>query len=449
MKSDMSDTIAAPATPPGRGGVGIIRISGSKVRDIATALLGKIPPARYATYSGFVDEIGQMIDQGIALYFPAPNSFTGEEVLELHGHGGPVVMDALLQRVLACGARMARPGEFSERAFLNNKIDLAQAEAVADLIDATSLQAAQFAMRSLQGEFSQQIQNLITALIELRMYVEAAIDFPEEEIDFLSDGHVTNRLAAILSQLITVRQAAQQGAILREGLTVVIAGRPNAGKSSLLNRLSGQETAIISDVPGTTRDLLREQIQIDGIPLQIIDTAGLRKSNDQIEQEGMRRALKAIEQADAVLLVVDATNDDISLPDLGFDLPLNKLILVRNKIDLIQEIAGLNQQSNFPVINLSAKTGEGLSLLKQQLKSLMGLTTTTESGFSARRRHLTALEKAKQHLLQGQQQLQNYRAGELLAEELLQAQQALAEITGEFRADDLLGHIFASFCIGK
>lgn len=443
--SSSTDTIAAIATPPGRGGIGIIRISGYKTLTIAQAILGKTPKPRYAEFAEFFDENNLVIDEGVALYFPNPHSFTGEDVLELQGHGGPVILDCVLKRVLQLGARIARAGEFSERAFLNDKLDLAQAEAVADLIDAASTQAAKAAMRSLQGEFSTRIHQLVEALIHLRMYVEAAIDFAEEEIDFLSDGKVAAELEKILQTLKDIKTAAKQGSLLREGMTVVIAGRPNAGKSSLLNALSGRDAAIVTDIPGTTRDVLREAIQIDGLPLYIIDTAGLRDSDDQVEQEGVRRAHAEIEKADRILLVVDqsdVTNIDLLPKD-------HRTILIRNKIDLTEDEPRITLTNGITEILLSAQTGAGIDLLREHLKNCMGYQAHFEGCFTARRRHLDALIRAEQSLLNGQQQLQTYRAGEILAEELRIAQQALSEITGEFTTDDLLGRIFASFCVGK
>lgn len=449
------DTIAAIATPLGRGGIGIVRVSGPKVSIIAQAILGHLPKPRYAEYVNFMDGDQQIIDQGIAIYFAKPNSFTGEEVLELQGHGGPIILDCLLKRVIQLGARLARPGEFSEQAFLNDKLDLAQAEAIADLIDAASEQAARAALRSLQGEFSQRIQQLIEALINLRIYVEAAIDFAEEEIDFLSEKHVSDTLAQLLQQIKIIQQQAQQGVLLREGMNVVIAGRPNAGKSSLLNALSGRDSAIVTDIPGTTRDVLREHIQIDGIPLHIVDTAGLRESNDQVEQEGIRRAMQAIQQADRILLMLDSQAiTDINIDQLCHeffqDLSVkSRLTIIRNKIDLLAQEPALTMNAAVPIISLSAKQQKGLTLLREHLKACMGFNANTEGDFSARRRHLEALQIAEQAILLGQQQLINHRAGELLAEDLRQAQQALSTITGEFTPDDLLGRIFASFCIGK
>lgn len=446
-----SETIVATATPPGRGGVAIIRISGSLVQHVAYHLLKKIPKARYATYSSFFDAAGNAIDQGIALYFPGPNSFTGEDVLELHGHGGQAVVDCLIRRILELGPRLARPGEFSERAFLNDKMDLAQAEAIADLIDATSEQAARNALRSLQGEFSKKIHHLVEALIHLRMYVEAAIDFVEEEIDFLSGNQVSSNLDQIIFELKEVQASARQGSLLRDGITAVIAGQPNVGKSSLLNQLSGKEIAIVTDVPGTTRDLMREYILIDGMPMHIIDTAGLRESDDKVEQIGIRRAEEEIAKADLVLFVVDANQqDEVFLSDFLQKIPERAtLITLRNKIDLIQEESSVNSEKNKITISLSAKSGLGMDLLKQQIKQAVGYNTHLEGTFSARRRHLDALTRAEHFLLNGKEQLIEHRAGELLAEDLRQAQNALSEITGEFTSDDLLGRIFGSFCVGK
>ncbi|QNI04644.1 tRNA uridine-5-carboxymethylaminomethyl(34) synthesis GTPase MnmE [Halomonas sp. SH5A2] len=448
------DTIAALATPPGRGGVGIIRVSGPACRDIAVAMLGHCPAPRYAHYGAFMGADGN-IDEGIALLFPDPHSFTGEDVLELQGHGGPVIMDMLLERCVQLGARLAGPGEFSERAFLNDKLDLAQAEAIADLIDATSRSAAENAVRSLQGEFSNRVAALVQRLIELRVYVEAAIDFPEEEIDFLADGHVASLLDDVTRELIDVRSAAGQGALMREGMSVVIAGRPNAGKSSLLNALTEQDTAIVTDIAGTTRDVLREHIHIDGMPLHVIDTAGLRDTPDAVEQIGVARAWAEIEGADRVLLLVDASTTDETdpmaiWPEFVARLPdQQRLTLVRNKIDTSAEQAGIDLSTNPPTVRLSAKTGVGVDNLKAHLKDIMGFSATTEGRFSARRRHLDALDRAMNALETGRRQLEGNGAGELLAEDLRDAQQALGEITGEFSADDLLGEIFGSFCIGK
>ena len=451
MNNQNTDTIAAIATPPGRGGVGIIRVSGPRAGLIAETILGKIPQPRYADYLPFLDQNNEVIDSGLALYFIGPNSFTGEDVLELQGHGGPVVMDLLLQRVVALGARIAQPGEFSERAFLNDKIDLAQAEAIADLIEAGSEQAAKSAVRSLQGEFSHSIDKCVEALTHLRMYVEAAIDFPEEEIDFLSDGHVTNSLIKILAEMDRIFASAQQGVLLRDGMRVVLIGQPNTGKSSLLNALAGKESAIVTNIAGTTRDVLREEINIEGMPLHVIDTAGLRESADIVEQEGIRRTWLEIEQADRALLLVDdksgITAEDEKIRQ-QLPAPL-EVTIVHNKIDLSSTPAGIKEVSGKTEIALSAKTGEGIELLREHLKKIMGYTGLTEGVFLARRRHLDALIRAKEFVLNGQTQLQESKAGELLAEDLRQAQNALGEITGFVSSDELLGRIFSSFCIGK
>ena len=442
------EIIAAIATPPGRGGVGIIRLSGPQLAPLVEQLLGQLPTPRYALLSDFCTADGQLIDQGLALYFPTPHSFTGEDVLELHGHGGPVVLDRLLSRCLELGARLARPGEFSERAFLNGKLDLAQAEAVADLIDASTQAAAQAAVQSLQGEFSRQIQALVEELIELRIFVEAAIDFPEEEIDFLGDGQIAERLTQVQQQLQRVRASARQGQLLRDGMSVVIAGPPNAGKSSLLNALAGTDTAIVTAIAGTTRDVLRERIQIDGMPLHIIDTAGLRDTQDVVEQEGIRRAWAEMQRADRVLLV--SAPEQPANPDWLQQLPSSVGVTrIHNKIDLSGQSVELQEHADGSAdLYLSARNGAGITLLRQHLKRCMGYVDSEAGLFSARRRHLDALERAHTHLADAESQL-TARAGELLAEELRLAQQALSEITGEFTADDLLGRIFSSFCIGK
>lgn len=451
-----TDTIVAQATPPGRGGVGILRVSGPAASTVAQAVLGKQPKPRYADYLPFLDTDGNVLDQGIALWFPNPNSFTGEDVLELQGHGGPVILDLLLKRILTLpGVRIARPGEFSERAFLNDKLDLAQAEAIADLIDASTEQAARSAMNSLQGAFSTRIHQLVEALTHLRIYVEAAIDFPDEEIDFLSDGKIEAQLNVVMADLDAVRSEAHQGSLLREGMKVVIAGRPNAGKSSLLNALAGREAAIVTDIAGTTRDVLREHIHIDGMPLHIIDTAGLRDASDEVERIGIERAWNEIEQADRVLFMVDGTTTDATepaaiWPEFMARLPNTlPITVVRNKADVTGEPLGIEEVNTYSLIRLSARTGAGVDLLRDHLKQSMGFTSNTEGGFLARRRHLQALEQAAQHLQQGREQLVSAYAGELLAEELRLAQQCLSEITGEFTSDDLLGRIFSSFCIGK
>jgi len=451
-----TETIIAQATPPGRGGVGIIRISGPLAQRVAKAVTGIDLKPRYAHYLPFKTENHKIIDQGIALFFPNPHSFTGEDVLELQGHGGPVVLDILMKRILEIeGIRMAKPGEFSERAFLNDKLDLTQAEAIADLIDASSEQAAKSAQRSLQGEFSTKVYSLVDSIIHLRMYVEAAIDFPEEEIDFLNDGKVSGDLNKIIASLQQVQQQAHQGTIIREGMKVVIAGRPNAGKSSLLNALSGKDSAIVTRVAGTTRDVLKEHIHIDGMPLHIIDTAGLRDTQDEIELIGIQRAWDEIKQADRILFMVDSTTTKATdpsdiWPEFMDKLPNNiGISVIRNKADLTHETLGLSKQVSSPVIRLSAKTGAGIDCLKEHLKDCMGYTGESEGGFMARRRHLEALNTAMEHLLTGKEQLESYMAGEILAEELRMTQDALNEITGKFTSDDLLGKIFSSFCIGK
>lgn len=446
----VTETIAAIATPPGRGGIGIVRVSGPQVPAIARALTGGLPEPRQAAMRLFLDADGEVLDAGLVLYFAAPNSFTGEDVLELHGHGGVVVLDLLLARVLELGARLARPGEFSERAFLNDKLDLAQAEAVADLIDSGTAQAARAAVRSLAGEFSARVDALVDALTALRAYVEASIDFPEEEVDFLGEGDVAGRLAGIREDFDALDAAARQGSLLREGLTVVIAGRPNAGKSSLMNRLAGHAAAIVADIPGTTRDVLREKVDLDGLPLQLIDTAGLRESGDAVEKEGVRRAWREMQQADRVLLLVDAAagitpEDERILAELPADLPVT---LVLNKIDLSGEKPGLVQRDGLPLLRLSAMTGAGLDSLRQHLAQASGYQPAGEGLFIARRRHLEALHRARNHLDSARAHA-DVRAGELMAEELRLAQIGLSEITGEFGSDDLLGEIFASFCIGK
>lgn len=451
-----TETIVAQATAPGRGGVGIIRVSGPLAEQVAIAVTGKSLRPRYAEYLPFMAQDGSQLDQGIALYFPNPHSFTGEDVLELQGHGGPVVMDMLIKRIVDIpGIRIARPGEFSERAFLNDKLDLAQAEAIADLIDASSEEAAKSALQSLQGAFSGRINTLVESLIHLRIYVEAAIDFPEEEIDFLADGKVAADLQTIIDNLEAVRKEANQGAIMREGMKVVIAGRPNAGKSSLLNALSGKESAIVTDIAGTTRDVLREHIHIDGMPLHIIDTAGLRDASDEVEKIGIERAWDEIAQADRVLFMVDGTTTDATdpkeiWPDFVDRLPDSiGMTVIRNKADQTGEELGICHVNTPTLIRLSAKTGAGVDALRTHLKACMGFSGGSEGGFMARRRHLDALAKAAEHLDIGQQQLEGYMAGEILAEELRIAQQHLNEITGEFSSDDLLGRIFSSFCIGK
>lgn len=452
-----TDTIAAIATATGRGGVGIIRLSGSRALEIGQSINGRKLRPRYATFSTYSDRADRVLDQGITLYFPGPASFTGEDVVELQAHGGPVILDMLLRECCQLGARLARPGEFSERAYLNNKLDLAQAEAIADLINSDTEQAALNASRTLQGEFSREIDRLVELVTRLRVYVEAAIDFPEEEIDFIEDGQVKAQLAGILEQLQAVLCSARQGSLMQEGMKLVIAGKPNAGKSSLLNALSGQDTAIVTAIEGTTRDVLREKIQIDGMPLHIVDTAGLRESVDEVEQEGIRRAWREMESADRILLVVDGSkglpeDDDANAiwPEknqhLTRDIPVT---IVHNKCDLSGRTPAINTSGETTVIELSAKTGEGMALLKLHLKTSMGFEESGEGRFSARRRHLESLEAAAQYLRAGQRQLLEAGAGELLADDLRQCQNALGEITGAVSSDELLGEIFSSFCIGK
>jgi tRNA modification GTPase len=449
--SDAADTIAAIATAPGRGGVGIVRVSGPAVAGIAEAVLGRMPEPRRATFQIFRDAQGTPLDAGIAIYFPAPASFTGEDVLELQGHGGPVVLDLLLRRVYELGARPAEPGEFTQRAFLNDKIDLAQAEAVADLIDSGSAQAARAALRSLQGEFSLRVHELVEAVTELRMWVEAAIDFPEEEIDFLADAALGERMLALRRQFTELAESARQGQLLRDGLTIVIAGRPNAGKSSLLNLLAGYDAAIVTETAGTTRDVLRERIEIDGLPLHVLDTAGLRQTEDEVEREGVRRAEREIARADRVLFMVDA-GDAAALAALEKDLaalpPGVPRTVVVNKIDRTDAAAGIDP-GDPPRILVSVREGEGIDLLRRHLKDCVGFHPAGEGALSARTRHLDALRRARSHVEEAARLLADRHAGELVAEELHEAQQALGEITGEVTSEDLLGRIFGSFCIGK
>ena len=486
------DTIVAIATPPGRGGVGVVRVSGARVADVCAAILGDLPPARRAVLRAFRDAQGRAIDRGLALHFPAPHSYTGEPVLELHGHGGPVVMDLLVQRVLECGARLARPGEFSERAYLNDRLDLAQAEAVADLIDATSAAAARAALRSLDGEFSRRVDALAARLVELRTYVEAAIDFPDEEIDLLADGAIRARVNDALATCDAITASAEQGRLLREGYVIVIAGRPNAGKSSLLNALAGHEVAIVTDVPGTTRDVLRERIAIDGLPITVLDTAGLREVDDVVEAEGIRRARREIERADRVLYVVDAADAEAvnAAPREVAALPGRvPATMVYSKCDLPAARANLSSVSlaggtaataataatgatgagagdaagsstssaaspaaaslAHEVVRVSTRTASGLDPLRVHLKAAAGYAPGEGGEFSARRRHLDALARAREHLVGAVDRLTQSAGAELAAEELRLAHVALGEITGEFTSEDLLGRIFASFCIGK
>ena len=453
MDLPLTDTIAAIATAPGRGGIGVVRVSGRDCRRIAQELLGRVPAPRTAELHRFIDADGEPIDEGLALYFTAPASFTGEDVLELQGHGGPVVMDLLLRRVLELGARAAAPGEFTQRAFQNDKLDLAQAEAVADLIDSGSAQAARAALRSLQGEFSSQVHDLAESVLELRMWVEAAIDFPEEDVDFLGDRALGARLEFIRRRFAQLAETARQGTLLRDGLTIVIAGRPNAGKSSLLNRLAGYEAAIVTAVPGTTRDILRERIEIDGLPLHVLDTAGLRDSPDEVEIEGIRRAHREIERADRVLFVVDVSDAeavaaiDRDLAALPTHAPRT---VVFNKIDRVGGEPRVEPATAPTVqLHLSAATGAGLDVLRQHLKDCVGFHSSGLGMLSARTRHLDALRRAGAHVEEANRLLVEHHAGEFVAQELTDAQKRLGEITGEVTSDDLLGRIFASFCIGK
>lgn len=446
------DTIVAVATAPGRGGVGVVRISGKKASDLVHAICGKLPQPRFAQFTHFRDANGEIIDSGIALYFPGPASFTGEDVVELQGHGSPLVMDKLCQRAIELGARMARPGEFSERAFLNNKMDLAQAEAVADLIESSTEQAARSAVRSLQGDFSKRVNDFLEELTHLRMYVEASIDFADEEIDFLAEAQVEQQLQDLLKTLDGITGSARQGRLLREGISVVLAGQPNAGKSSLHNLLAGHDAAIVTDVAGTTRDVLREQIHLDGLPLRISDTAGLHDATDDIvELEGIRRTQNELAQADHILLIIDdsqgmTVQDQKILNDMPADKPLT---VIRNKIDRSGHETGETIEDGRATIFLSAKTGDGMELLRQHLFKAVGFHPEEEGVFIARRRHLDALGRARQAIVNGYDCLAGLGAGELLAEELRQAQNALGEITGTFTTEDLLDHIFSSFCIGK
>jgi tRNA modification GTPase len=448
------DTIVAIATPAGRGAVGIVRVSGAEVPRIAAAMLGALPAPRLATLCRFLDGDGSSLDEGLALYFPAPASFTGEHVLELQGHGGAVVLDTVLKRLLDLGCRMARPGEFSERAFLNGKMDMAQAEAVADLIDAGSSAAAKAAVRSMQGEFSARVAQLQSQLTGLRTHVEAAIDFPDEELDFLGDDAFNARLTEVFAVFDAITAAARQGALLREGLNVVIAGRPNAGKSSLLNRLAGDEIAIVTNLPGTTRDLLRQQVHLGGLLVNLVDTAGLRAAADVVEAEGIRRARDEMQRADRVIYVVDASLAEQNTPAL-LTAELKRLppgvavTLAFNKIDLTDIAPHVEAAAEPARLYLSAATGEGFDLLREHLKSSAGSQFLESGALSARRRHLDALSKARDHVQSAAATLREVKAIELFAEDLRLAQRSLGEITGEFTSDDLLGEIFGSFCIGK
>ncbi len=447
---DSIDTIAAVATPSGRGGVGIIRISGPLVQEISKAIVGEkeLTPFK-ASHRLFKDKQGETQDDGIAIFFPQPTSFTGEDVLELQGHGGHVVIDMLLNRCLELGARIAKPGEFSERAFINDKLDLTQAEAISDLIDSGSEQAVRSSLRSLQGEFSNVINSLLEKMIAMRVYVEAALDFPDEEIDFLADDRVLQRLKDIQQELKEITKTAKQGSLLRNGIHLVIIGKPNAGKSSLLNALSGTESAIVTEIAGTTRDVLYESINLDGMPLHLIDTAGLRESDDPVEKIGIERAWEAIKKADMALLLKDDSrlvDNDVETEHIIKNLPESlSVITVHNKIDLSNNKAGKSNNK----IYLSAKNKQGIDTLKKEIKEIIGFQKTAEDSFIARRRHLEALRLTQKYVNNAEIQLTKFNAGELMAEELLQAQDELGKITGRFTSDDLLGEIFSNFCIGK
>ncbi len=450
-----TDTIVAIATPPGRGGIGVIRVSGPESAALAKKVLGKTPEPRKVHYGPFSDKQGNLLDEGIALYFKKPSSFTGEDVLELQGHGGPIVLDMILQQLVQMGCRMARPGEFSERAFLNDKINLTQAEAVADLIDSSTQQAARSALNSLKGTFSTLIDELIEQLVDLRCYLEAAIDFPDEDIELLAEDKISPRIIEIQTQLTAILQQAKQGALIKEGIQVVIMGKPNAGKSSLLNCLAGSSRAIVTDIEGTTRDILEEQINIDGLPINFIDTAGLREPKDQVEKEGIRRALQRLESADCVLLLEDGTKkgqaeiDSKYKDQLPDSIPIIRLI---NKIDLTEAVPGLaNSDENqpYPVLYISAKQNLGIEQLKTYLKEVVGFNNTSESNFTARRRHLECLFETAQILEAALEQWKAAGAAELLAEDMRAAQKSLETITGSFSNEDLLDVVFSGFCIGK
>lgn len=443
-----TDTIAAIATASGSGGIGVVRVSGPACQEIARGILGNCPAPRHAAYLPFKEADGSLLDRGIAIYYTNPHSYTGEDVLELQAHGGPALMQLLLARCIALGARQAEPGEFTRRAYLNDKLDLAQAEAVADIINASTAEAARSAMRSLSGEFSQRIHALLQRLVDLRMYVEACLDFPEEEIDFISQGRVAEKLEAITQELDRVFKEAKQGNLLREGIQVVLVGQPNVGKSSLINQLAGEEVAIVTPIAGTTRDTIKSAIQINGVPLHVIDTAGLRETVDEVEKFGIARTWRALENANIALLLVDAAHgiteaEKVILNRLPAVLPK---IWIHNKIDLSSEAPKIEELTNESHIFLSAKTGVGIDLLREHLLKLAGWQATGEGVFMARTRHLDALNLVRDHLSQAKQKLAQ---AELLADELRVAQEALNTITGAFTPDDLLGEIFSRFCIGK
>ena len=448
QKSPETDTICAIATPPGVGGVGVIRVSGPLSISIAKQLMDVSLQPRRAHFANFLDEQGKTLDSGIAILFSSPASFTGEDVIELQAHGGPQILQMLLSRVLSLGARLAHPGEFSERAFLNNKLDLVQAEAIADLIESGTEASARAAQRSLEGVFSKQVNQLQKELIDLRVFVEVAMDFPDEEIDFLADSDVLERLGRVGDQLQALLDQAHQGQLLRDGIHITIIGLPNAGKSSLLNSLAGRDSAIVTDTPGTTRDVLREYISLDGLPVHVADTAGIRESTDEVEAEGVRRARATFATADLVLLVIDSTQ--VLEPQLALkaEVPENiPCIEVHNKIDLTPGETGVDEA--VLMVRVSAKKGQGLQNLVQLVKDVVGASTGQEGVFSARTRHLDALKRTRSHVKSGIRQLEHYNAPETLAEELRHAQKSLGEITGQYLPDDLLGAIFSSFCVGK
>ncbi len=452
--NDGGHTIVAAATAPGKGGVAVIRVSGDRAASIVRPIAGPMPSPRRMSRRTFLGPNGNPVDEGLLAYFPGPGSFTGEDVVELHCHGSPIVVDLLLEALLAEGARLAEPGEFSRRAFLNDRMDLAQAEAVADLIDAGSARAARAAMRSLKGEFSDRVHRLVEEVISLRVYVEAAMDFPEEEIDFIGDASIVEGLDNLVFAFESLTEAAAQGALLRDGISVVLAGPPNVGKSSLLNRLTGQETAIVTHLPGTTRDVLRERISVDGMPLHVIDTAGLRQPGDEAEAEGIRRARKEIQAADLILLVTDAAGPDVEneISELKKLFPRTvPLTVICNKIDLTGQRPGFHQSADAepPVICLSALDGTGVEDLRHHLAELVGYQPEAHGALSARRRHLDALARARRHVDEGKRQLLEFGAPELMAEEMRLAGACLGEITGEFTTEDLLGRVFSTFCIGK
>jgi len=441
------DTIVAAATPPGKGGIGIVRISGEDTEKLARAMLGKVPSPRLATRVKICNQDGDELDSGIALYFPGPASYTGESVLELHGHGGPLVVASVIDAAVALGARRAAPGEFSKRAFLNGKLDLVQAEAIADLINSGTSQAARAALRSLGGSFSRAVDDLQRLVVNLRLHVEAAIDFPEEEIDFLSDQDLLRKIDECAAAFAKLQREATIGRVLRDGLQLVIVGKPNVGKSSLLNLLSGQEAAIVTEVAGTTRDIIRERIEIDGLAVELVDTAGLRENPDSIEAEGIRRAREALKNADGVLWIQDASESEAG--DLDEDIAAEiPVIILRNKIDVTDDAPGPSGEHP-TTLNVSARTGAGIDDLRQTIRRLAGYQDLGEGAFTARRRHVDAITFAAEHFERGLEALNKNKAGELFAEDLRLCHEALGEISGAMTSDDLLGRIFSEFCIGK